>query len=208
MFSRFTAKCVTTLFFACFVINAYAQSYSDSDASSFVNKVNNTVFTIIKNQTLSTQEKDQKLKNVLTTHINIDWVGKFVLGKHWRSATKMQRSRYLKAYRQYVMYNYLTRFRDYKNQQIVLKKTSGIDNNNFLVAATLKEPNETDVLLDYLIHADSKNTLRIYDFKVEGVSMINTQRADFNSAISRKSLNHFIARLENMAERNAQVASR
>lgn len=208
MLLRFISQCfLVVLVISTLSLNAAAKTYNASDVTSFVNEVNNTIFSIMKNKTLSTQDKDKKLKKMLLSSVDIDWVAKFVLGKHWRTAGNNQKARYLKAYREYIIYTYLPRFREYKNQQVVLNKTIKVADNKYIVNTSLKEPEKADKELEYLIHK-SKSGLQIYDFKVEGVSMINTQRADFNSVISRKNLNYFIARLENMVERGSMVASR
>lgn len=199
----------TAIISASILIVLSNKSFADVDkASEFVKNLNNKVLSVMKNKNSSDDKKDIELKNILKTSVDIDWVAKFTLGKHWNTAKESQKKRYLKAYRDYVIFTYLPHFRDYKDQQIILKNGRVISEDKYAVAALLKQPGKEDMSLEYMIHKNQQGSLRVYDFNVEGISMINTQRSDFNSAVSRKNLDHLITRLTKMTQRSQQLAHR
>ena len=70
------------------------------------------------------------------------------------------------------------------------------DSGGNVVTMRIKRPQAEDVVVEYSIRQKEGDGLKVYDIIVEGVSMLTTQRSEFNSVVSQKGLDYLIAQLK------------
>ncbi len=183
-----------------FVISANAPAYAgDEKARQFIDNIGTEILNVLNDEATGDKAKESALRTIFRQKVDVDWIGKFVLGKHWRSANDEQQNRYLKSYRDFVVKSYTSRFQEYTGSEtykILSSKT--LDNGKHVVTMELVRPGEANVLVDYKLREGDAG-LKIYDIVVEGVSLLTTQRSEFASVISRKGLNYLIEQLEKRA---------
>lgn len=176
-------------------------SASEQQVKQFAIKLADDAIEILENPDLSDGGKQRNLETLFDKHVDIDWVSRFVLGKHWRQASDSQRNTYQKHYKDFILKNYTGRLKAYKGQEYTVKNVRNDGDDEYTVTLELLNPSEPSILLDYRIHNTSSG-LQIYDIIVEGVSMITTQRSEFDSVITRKGLDFLIGALEKRAKRS------
>ena len=106
------------------------------------------------------------------------------MGRHWRTATKEQRSQYQKLFKKMVIEVYSQRFSDYEGQSIEIKSARPEGKHDVLVSSMIIPKNGGKIRLDWRVRP-KKGKYRVVDVIVEGVSMALTQRSDFASVIQR-----------------------
>lgn len=159
-------------------------------AKAFIDKVAGQVLAIVKNEAASTAQKQAKLESLFTDKVDINFVAKFVLGKHWRTATPKQQQEYIAAYRPFILKNYAGRLAKYSGQTYTLKNARD-DGDASVVTMAIHDTNGQDVLVDYRIKGD-----KIVDIMVEGVSLLTTQRSEFNGIVENKGIDGLIEALK------------
>jgi phospholipid transport system substrate-binding protein len=166
----------------------------------FADRLAQDALNIVKNDDLSANEKQRKLEHVFDDAVDIEWVSRFALGKYWRTASEVQRIDYQRNYKDFVLKYYTSRLTDYTGQQY---KITGVrpegEDGEYLLSMELVNTNEPNVLVDYRIRK-GENNYKIYDIIIEGVSMITTQRSEFNSVIANKGLDYLIDALAKKAQ--------
>jgi phospholipid transport system substrate-binding protein len=177
---------------------AYA---STQRATGFVDKVAGEVLAIIKNDALDASGKKAKVNTIFLNVVDIPFVAKFVLGKHWRTATPEQRAQYLAAYEPFLINNYVSRITKYSGQTYTIMRTRK-DNNDYVVNMELLDPNGPNVVMDYRVRPAGKQ-FKVIDIVIENVSLLNTQRSEFNSVVTNKGLDFLIKALEKKAASTA-----
>jgi len=165
------------------------------EAESFISSIGQNVLKIASDKSTNAAQKEQKLSSMFKKSIDFNWIGDFVLGKHKRSASTEQIARYKKAYQGFVINSYGSRFKDYSGETFDIISSSSEGGNKYLVKSEIIRPAESNVLVDYKVK-QSGSDFKVYDIAVEGVSLITTQRSEFNSVITRKGLDALIAALE------------
>lgn len=165
-----------------------------SAAKSFVDKVATQVLAIVKNEALSTEQKQSRIETVFTDKVDIYFVAKFVLGKHWRTATPKQQQDYLAAYRPFILKNYASKLAKYSGQTYELKNAR-IDGDASMVTMVIHDTDGADVLVDYRLRG-AAGAYKIVDITVEGVSLLTTQRSEFNGIVERKTIDGLINALK------------
>lgn len=188
---RFVSLVAASLFFA-----APAFAGDVAGAKAFVDNVAKQALTIVQSKDSKEVQKN-KLLDVVDANVDIDFVAKFVLGKHWRTATEAQRQAYLEAYRPFLKTSYVSRLTRYTGQTYTLGTARG-EEGSYVVPMTLNDPNGQNVSMIYRV-VDAGKDYRISDIVVEGVSLLSTQRSEFNSIASSKGIDYLIDALKKKA---------
>jgi phospholipid transport system substrate-binding protein len=171
-------------------------------ARQFIEDMARKVVSVLENKD-SLAQKDAELKQVFEGNIAIDWVGRFVLGRHWRTATPEQQQAYLASYKSFIINSYVDRLKEYSGETFTIQQTRDLGDNQFILSMEIARPNvQAPVLVDYKVR-DENGRYQVYDIVVEGVSLITTQRSEFDAVVSRKGLDYLINQLSAKAEANA-----
>lgn len=173
-----------------------AHAGSPADAQKFIDGVASSVLDVIKTKD-STATKMGKLESIFSNAVDIPYVGKYVLGRHWNSATPEQQKAYLAAYQPFVIKNYAGKLTKYSGQNYKLKNARG-DDGQYVVTMEIVDPGNPSVFVDYTMREDAK-AYKVIDIAVEGVSLRATQRSEFNSIVNSKGIDYLISALQKQA---------
>lgn len=124
------------------------------------------------------------IKQVLDTKFDLPFMAQTALGTHWSKATPDQQARLIKATEVSEAKAYNERFGQYNGLQFKIVKSSERPNGITVVDTTISQTNGQPLKLAWEVRQGALG-LRITDVKVEGVSMVMTRRADFNSFIQQ-----------------------
>ena len=172
---------------------------NEDGARAFASNLADKALAILKNGDLSASGKQNKLEALFSDSVDLEWVGKFVLGKHWRAASQKQQKDYMDSYKTFVIRNFTGQLTDYSNQDYEIKQSRPDgEKGEYLLTFEIRSPNEPPVYMDYRVREKAGN-YQIFDIIIEGVSLIATQRSEFNAVVERKGLDHLIAALEKKA---------
>lgn len=127
---------------------------------------------------------------------DVPLIARIVLGRHWRTATEVQRSGYLDAFRVYALDSLAYRFASLGGD--VTFDTLGRcveDGDDAMVAtsATLSSRPQP-VRIDWRVRAAAGH-YRMIDVAVEGVSLVISNRSEFDSVVGRQGLDALIAQI-------------
>ena len=173
-----------------------ANAGSPADAQKFIDSVASDVLDVIKTKDSQSVKLD-KLEGIFSSAVDIPYVGKYVLGRHWNSATPEQQKQYLAAYEPFVIKNYASKLTKYSGQNYKLKNARGSD-GQYVVTMEIVDPGNPSVFVDYTMR-DAASSYKVIDIAVEGVSLRATQRSEFNSIVNSKGIDHLISALQRQA---------
>lgn len=181
----------------CITFAGPVQADDVAGAKKFVNDVATDVLSIVKKPG-SKEIQQAELMGLIDARVDIDFIAKFALGKHWRTATKEQRAGYLNAYRPYLKQNYVSRLTRYSGQTFKVGNGRTDSDGSYIIHMDILDPQRANVVMVYRL-IDGPKGYRISDIVVEGVSLLATQRSEFNSIVTRKGLDYLIAALKKRA---------
>lgn len=181
-----------------------ASAATTETASKYIEDLGNHAIETLSNKALNKDVKQKKIEQLFRDNVDINWIGKFVLGRFWRQATDDQKKRYLKEYETFLVRHYATRFTDYTSGSFTINSSRDDGDDEFTVSMQIKsgEAGGEPILVDYRVRVDSthKGGFAVFDIIVEGVSMITTQRSEFSSVISNKGMDYLITQLANKSD--------
>lgn len=190
------------LFSGVLFLTAPVLAVPENDAGKYVETVGNSAIEILSDKNLSKELKRTKIEGLFRDNVDIAWIGRFVLGRFWRQTSDEQKKNYLKEYEAFLVQHYAARFTDYTSGSFKITGTHNDGEGEFTVSMQIKsgDVGSDPILVDYRVREDGKSSKKkfmIFDIIVEGVSMITTQRSEFNSVITSKGLDYLIAQLAN-----------
>lgn len=182
---------------AMFVCASYNIAFvaESADAQRFVQSTSDRVMAVLDSG-YSSGDREAKLNSIFVDVMDIDWIGKFVLGKYWNTLSDSDRVLYLKTYRKFLISSYVPLFKNYNGQKmnVINIKESGKD--QFVVVTEIKNPdNPSPYKVEYRIR-DNGGAFKVRDIIAEGISMLATQRSEFASIINSSGFNSLIERLQ------------
>ena len=136
------------------------------------------------------------LKDVLTPIMDVDAAAKLLLGQRWRDATEDQQNRFKDALGAMLLSTYTDTLASAGSITIDVmdaKPSSRADRSSVPARATLESGRTLEFVYRMRKHGDD---WKIYDIKVDGISMLRTYRSSVQAAVERDGLQAVIETLE------------
>ncbi len=186
-------KLIISLLIICLPLSAHADK--TENARKFVENLADETINLLKNTSINDEEKQKVLNGIFQKNVNTKWIGKFALGKYFRSLSKEQKIEYLDLYTDFITANYVMHFKKFNNQKIDIVSVSDLQDGDIMVKTAIKQPsNPNPISVSYLVR-DENGAIKIFDIVAEGVSLISTQRSEFNSVISSNGVDFLLEML-------------
>jgi phospholipid transport system substrate-binding protein len=154
-------------------------------ASAFVQSLGDQAIGIITDAKLSPTDRETRFHDMFVGSFDVPTIGRFVLGRYWRTASEPQRTEFLKLFEDMIVKTYNNRFKDYKGEQFQVTGTRP-DGDSVMVTTNVTQPRggAQPVRVDWRV-VNRQGKYRIVDVIIEGVSMSVTQQQEFGSVIQR-----------------------
>ncbi len=153
------------------------------DPSDLINGIVNEASLVLKSSD-PVESKIIKLNDIAERSVDISGIGMYALGKHKKTMTDDQKTKYKKLFRSYFLKSFSSRLVDYTDPKINVVSQKKINEKytivNSILEATSKRPK---VKIDWRIYTKNPNKPLIRDLIVEGLSLARTQKEEFNSVI-------------------------
>ena len=171
--------------FAVFTIfSAFPSFAGETICDKFANNMTKHIVEIFHDKKQNEEQKRQQLATVFQEAVDTDWIGKFVLGRFWKTASADEQAEYLKTYRDYITKTYVSKFNDEDAMSVDEIKISSIipqaNSGQFEAKTLITRKTDDDVRVDYLLD-EMSGKCQVHDIKVEGVSLITSQRSEFGT---------------------------
>lgn len=191
---------------------------SPQTAATSIEDFGNKAISALSEPGLDRETRTERFRNLFHEGFDFDWISRFVLGRHWRTASEPQREAFRDAFDAYVVATYSSRFADYiadtYSKQLAASgeskafKTTNVradsnDDRMVVISGQIWRPDGPPVPLDFRVRVDG-NSPQIIDIAIEGVSMAITQRSEFSSVIERSGMDGLISELK---RRTGQVTA-
>jgi phospholipid transport system substrate-binding protein len=181
----------------CFCSNSFAQNIDNNEAvRKYIDNFGNKIISIAANKKITSEQRKDRIIDEIDKTIDSSWISRFVLGKNYRNFSDPQKERFKELYRQFMINTYAPKFKDYNGKKFTVLSVE--KQKIFYVARCefLPHDSNTPISFDFRVRAKN-NKLLVLDFVAEGVSLIETQRSEFDSAISKNGISKFIEDMEN-----------
>lgn len=153
-------------------------------AKAFVDRMAQAGIGFLGNEALTEAQRKAEFRKLLNSSFDMDTIGRFALGRNWRTATSAQKAEYQKLFKAMIVSVYSRRFSDYKGEKLEVGSARIDGNNDVVVSSSIVPANGEKVQVDWRVRGKG-GSYKVVDILVAGVSMALTQRSDFDSVIQR-----------------------
>jgi len=188
--------------FMFFCFSLFSVLPSGSLAGEPTNQVKQTVdavLEVLKNKELKKPEKTEqrraKIRAIVGERFDFDEMAKRSLAQHWKKRTPEEQKEFVPLYSDLLENAYIKKIEKYEDEKILYvdEKTEGTYAS---VKTNIITSKEVQIPIEYrLLRKDSK--WAVYDVVVEGVSLVNNYRNQFNSILRSGTYEELVKRMKN-----------
>ena len=185
MAKRLIVKFFLTLFFIFAVPNISNNLLAADDPGQYVMKMTQSAINTLTDKSISQNSKETQFGELFDKNFDVPSISRFVLGKYWKQASLDQKKNFIKAFRNYVVKTYSSRFNEYSGEQLKLVNYENESNPKIFLVHTVLERQDAPVIkVDWRI-GKKKDRFVILDIVIEGISLAVTQRSEFVAVIEQ-----------------------
>lgn len=153
-------------------------------AKSFIDQLARDGIGFLSDESLSVESRQEKFRTFLIKNFDMKAIGRFALGRYWRTSSKKEQKEYLGLFEAMIVEVYSKRFSDYNGEALEVKSSRPEGKSDTIVTSAIVPASGPKIRVDWRVRYKN-GQYRVIDIMVEGVSMALTQRSDFASVIQR-----------------------
>ena len=169
------------LFF--FVLVLFIERAFSIEPEKFIQSLADEASKVLVNS-LSKEEKIEKLKSIALKSVDIKGIGLYTLGSNRKNLSDAQKKKYNELFKKYFLKSFSSRLSDYTDPKINVLSSKKLNEKYTIVSsiliATEKNP---EVKIDWRVYTKNPDNPLIRDLIIEGLSLARTQKEEFNSVI-------------------------
>lgn len=139
----------------------------------------------IINSSDSAEEKNKIFRKLFTENLDLDFIGKYVLGRYWRTATPSQKKEFIDLYKEFNVKTWSARFDEFKGKEFIFNGTSAANNPNQIFVDTSVPMQEGKPASVKWRVSNVNGKLKIIDIIIENVSLAQTARNEYTAFIAK-----------------------
>jgi phospholipid transport system substrate-binding protein len=174
-------------------------------ASQHIRRLGDDAIATLRAPGLALDAREARFRKLLSEGFDMGFIGRFVLGRHWRTASPDQQSEYMQVFSEYILKVYSSRLGGYAGESLVVVSERPAGDKDVIVNTRIDRPSGPPIEAAWRVRV-TDNDPRIIDIAVAGVSMAVTQRDEFASVLQRENLDRLIEKLR--ARTDKMTASR
>jgi len=190
---------VLCLFIFCLSLFPAASRCFAGEPTDQVRQSVDAVLEVLKDKELKKPEKEKirrdKIREIVDRIFDFAEMSRRSLSVHWKKRTAEEQKEFVSLFSDLLEDTYRKKIEKYSDEKIIYTGES-VAGGNAVVKTKVITKKETDVPLDYrLMKEESK--WKVYDVVIEGVSLVNNYRSQFNEILGSNPYGELVKRLKN-----------
>ena len=163
---------------------AAAEPADPQAAADFLSALQDRAIVELTDGEASLDERGERFRRIFRENFDLDAIGKFVIGRYWRSASPQERKDFLAAFEDVMVHRFLPLLTQYTGEKFKIE-TSKEDSRNedmVLVSTRLARDEGEPYKVNWRIRLRN-GSFKVLDIIAEGVSMAITLRSEYNAVL-------------------------
>lgn len=170
---------------ALFAAGAANAEVNAQKAEDFIKQVTTEGIEEIINSDVSSEEKDARFAKLFNEYLDLDFIGRFVLGRYWKTSTPKQRTEFIDVYREMNIKTWSKRFDEFKGKTFIFKGTTASNSANQIFVNT-EVPMEQGAPAKVVWRVkETDGKFKVVDIIIENVSLAITARNEYTAYIKK-----------------------
>ena len=181
-------------------------SATTDDAARLVHHLGNQTIAALQTPGLTAEQRETRFRGLLTQGFDLTFIGRFALGKYWRTATPEQQAAYLNLFGEYIVQTYASRLGGYGGGTMTVVGARQAGDKDVVVRTSITAAGGRTLVADWRVRA-SANGYRIIDVMIEGISLAMTHRSEFAAVVKRDGIEGLLATLRDHTAKTQTTAA-
>ena len=166
------------------------------------------VLTVLQDTSLqgpeNTAKRREKMRQAVFQRFGFEEMAQRALGPYWPKRTPAEKKEFTSLFGELLERSYITKIESYTGEQKVLYTKETIDKEYASVRTEIMVKRDANVEVVYQLLRRDGNW-QVYDVVIEGVSLVNNYRTQFNNIISRESYEALVKKLKLKLEQEQAI---
>jgi phospholipid transport system substrate-binding protein len=140
------------------------------------------------------EERRRLIRNAVDERFNWEEMARRSLARHWASRTDEEKKEFIRLFGELLERTYMGKVEGYSGEK-VLYEGEKADGDYATVKVKIATEKNVDIPVEYRLKKEGNDWL-VYDISIEGVSLVNNYRTQFNSTITQSSYESLVKKLK------------
>lgn len=133
------------------------------------------------------EQREAIFRDMLMRKFSMPFIGRFVLGRHWQTATIDQQEEYLALFSEFVLRNYASMLGGYAGETFEVLNAAEAGKSDMIVSSRVSGGGREPIGVDWRLRMIDDQP-QIIDVSVGGISMSITQREEYSALVQRNGM--------------------
>ncbi len=182
--------------FLLLVLGGSVQSMA-GEATEQIKQTTDKLIAVLTDPALKEPARAQERRKLIrkTVDERFDWeeMARRSLARYWAQRTEKEKVEFVSLFSDLLERTYMDKVEDYSGEQVIYEEER-VDGDYGIVRVKILTKRATEISAEYRVKR-KEDTWSIYDVSIEGVSLVNNYRTQFNSIILKSSYRNLIKML-------------
>ncbi len=160
----------------------------------------NAVLTVLSDPALQgpdqTTKRREKMRQAVFQRFGFEEMAQRALGPHWQKRSPAEKKEFAALFGELLERSYVSKIETYSGEQTVSYTKETIDKEGYAAVFTeIVNKRDLNVSVEYRLLRRDGNW-QVYDVVIEGVSLVNNYRTQFNNIVSQESYEGLVKKLK------------
>lgn len=191
-------RCIRAILLALLLMVCFQGPVLGATPESSVQETTKKIMAILADPSLMPPEMAGERKRRIREAVNerFDWseMSRRALGRHWRKRTKEEKEAFIAVFAKLLEGAYMQKVANYSGEKVIYEDER-VDGKYGAVTAKIITSKNEEISVEYRLKKKTSEWL-VYDVSIEGVSLVNNYRTQFNNILRKSSFDDLLKRLE------------
>ena len=194
--------CLTRGILSLFLVGAMAVPLMAANPMEEIKQTTDKILSIVTNPALKAPSKTEEREKLIhqAVYERFDWeeMSRRSLATHWAKRTPEERKEFVCLFSELLERTYMKKVEGFSGEKVLYEgETKEGDYATVKIKIVTKK--DKDIPVEYRLKKEGNNWF-IYDVSIEGVSLVNNYRTQFNSILFQSSYEDLVKRLREKTE--------
>lgn len=181
------------LIVATFIPARAEEAPSEAEAMGFIQSLADDALGTLSEGPHTPAELQVRFRSLLSDSFQMEYIGLLVLGRYRSSATQEEIDDYLYYFEEFILQKYSSLLSDYAGESFTVVSARPSGSKDMVVTAEI-DSQGTTYATDWRVR-NFDGDPKVIDIKVEGISMVQSQREEFAAILQKGGMTKLVATL-------------
>jgi phospholipid transport system substrate-binding protein len=188
--------------FALFLVMALVLPALAASPKEEIKQTTDKIISLVSDPALKppskTPEREKLIRQAVDERFNWEEMARRSLATQWTKRTDAEKKEFTRLFSDLLERTYMKKVEDYSGEKVLYEGETQ-DGDYATVKVKMVTQKNKDIPVEYRLKKEGNNWL-IYDVSIEGVSLVNNYRTQFNSILLQSSYENLVKKLKEKVE--------